>query len=101
MVPISIASIRLLNSYEIKNRTSQAVSDLGSNDQRFSRLLNGPCRYSTMILRLGRSSVTRLVKASRTSLNDTVMSAMTISVPSGFGVHWRIFSDLQSGTNSG
>ena len=43
---------------------------------------------------MGRSSVTRLVKASRTSLNDTVMSATTISVPSGFGVRWRIFSAL-------
>src|SRR3984893_9829841 len=101
IVPISIASIRLLNSYERKKPTSQALSDAGSKVQRFSRLLNGPLRYSTRIFRLGRSSVTRVVNVSRASLNDTVISQITISVPSGFDVRWRMFSDLHSGTNSG
>ena len=54
-----------------------------------------------MIFRFGRSSVTRLVKDSRTSLNDTVMSATMTSVPSSLGVRWRILSDWHSGTNSG
>ena len=46
-------------------------------------------------------AVTRLVKVSFTSLNDTVMSATSTSVPSGFGRRCRILSELQSGTNSG
>jgi hypothetical protein len=64
-------------------------------------LLNGPFKYSTMIFKLGRSSVTLLVKASRTSLNDTVMSAITISVPSALWVRCLTFSEWHSGTNSG
>src|SRR5205807_2028886 len=84
--PISVASMRLLNSYDRKNPTSHSASDFGSKVQRFSRLENGPLRYLTAIFRLGRSSTTSLVKDSRTSLNDTIMSATTISVPLGFGL---------------
>ena len=67
----------------MKKPTSQAASPRGSNVQRFSMLLKGPRRYSTRIRRFGRSSVTRLVKVSRISLNDTVMSATIVSVPFG------------------
>jgi len=51
----------------MKKPTSQAFSDFASKVQRFSSLLNGPCRYSTRIFRFGLSSVTRLVKVSRTT----------------------------------
>src|SRR5260370_1921328 len=84
----------------MKNPTAQASSAFGSNDQRFSRLENGPRKYSTRIFKLGRSSVTRLVKASRINLNDTVMSQTTISYAVFCLKKKIIFSVLHSGTNS-
>jgi hypothetical protein len=45
--------------------------------------------------------VTRLVNVSWASLNDTVMSATIVSVPSGWDVRWRTFSFWHIGTNSG
>jgi hypothetical protein len=75
---MSIASIRLLNSWDRKNPTSQSVSDLGSKVSGF-QIAERALEIFHHDLQIGTVRRHPAGEDSRTSLNDTVMSATTIS----------------------